>query len=278
MKSKFTISKTFWHLILVIWGLSIILPLFWIGYESLKTNIEFFGDAWKLPTTLQWRNYQNALSKLGIGSAMLNTLYVVGVSMVVSLFVLILNAYAFSRMEWKFRKVIWFLFMLALFLPGINVLVPDYVILRTLHLTNSTTGLIAFYIIGINVVNLMILKSFMGSIPKEMVESAVMDGASIMKTIQAIIVPLSMPGIVTVAIFMFIGYYNDFLMPLISLSDPVNYTIGVAMYQGNMMMQYRADWVTLLAGMVITIAPCIILYLIFQKRIVEGASLGAIKG
>jgi N-acetylglucosamine transport system permease protein len=277
VKSK-PISKIICCLILVIWGLTILFPLFWIAYESLKTNVEFFQDVWKLPSILQWSNYQNAWTSLGIGSSLLNTLYVVGISMVLSVIITTFEAYAFTRVEWKGRKIIWNLLMLSLFLPGINVLVPDYVILRTLHLTNSLNGLIAFYVVGQSVVDLMILGSFMSSIPKEMEESATMDGASIWKIVKDIIAPLSMPGIVTITIFKFIAYYNDFLIPLICLSDPVNYTIGVAMYQGNQLMQYRADWVTLLAGMVITIIPCIILYVIFQKRIVEGASLGAIKG
>jgi ABC-type sugar transport system, permease component len=278
MENRNKISDFLWRVLLFIWALTIILPIFWIFYESLKTNIEFFQDIWKLPSSLQWNNYLKAWLSLGIGSSMLNTIFVVGMSMVLSLVITTLNAYVFSRLEWRGKNIIWGIFMLSLFLPGINVLVPNYILMRALHLTNNLGGLIIFYSLTQSIVDLMILVSFMKSIPKEMEESAYIDGASILRVVKDVIVPLSLPGIVTIAIFKFIGYYNDFLNPFIFLSDPKKYTIGVSMYQANQLMQYSSDWVTLLAGVIITIIPCIIVYMFFQKRIVEGATLGAIKG
>ncbi|WJH35522.1 carbohydrate ABC transporter permease [Paenibacillus sp. CC-CFT747] len=189
-----------------------------------------------------------------------------------------LNAYALTRMEFKGRQLVWGLIMLSLFLPGINALVPQYVIMRELHLTNSLTGLILLSSLGESVFYLMLLGGFMKSLPKDLEESAHIDGASIFQVFWRVIVPLSTPGIVTVAIFKFLGYYNNFMGPFIYLSDTNKYTIAVQMYQANKMMEFTADWVTLFAGVTIAMVPSVIVFILFQRLIMQGATLGAVKG
>lgn len=168
--------------------------------------------------------------------------------------------------------------MISLFLPGINALIPQFVIVRSVHLTNSLTALILLYSLASNAFEIMILGSFMLSIPKELEESSFMDGASIFKTFIRIIVPITIPGIVTVSVFRFLSLYNDFLGPFIYLTDSKKYTVGLCMYQANLMIQYKADWTQLCAGIVIAIVPSMAVYLLFQKQIVGGATLGAVKG
>jgi N-acetylglucosamine transport system permease protein len=273
-----TFLDVLWRIILFLWALSILVPLLWIVLESLKTNREFFGNVWSLPDKLMFSNYTRAWESYHLGSTALNTLYFVGVSLVLGTFLTTLNAYALTRLEFKGRKWIWATIMLSLFLPGINALVPQYVLMRDLGLTNSLTGLIILDSLGESVFFLMLLGGFMSSLPKELEESAFIDGASLFQVFIRIIVPLSTPGIVTVAIFKFLGLYNAFLGPFIYLSDQSKYTIGVAMYHANQLMQYKADWVTLFAGVTIAMVPTIILYIIFQKQISEGATLGGLKG
>ncbi|MDF2814595.1 MAG: sugar transporter permease [Paenibacillus sp.] len=278
MAERRTLMDVFWRLLLFLWAISIIFPVVWILYQSVRTNAAFFQDIWALPTDLQWGNYFKAWNEYNIGKSLLNTLYYVGVSLVLGTFLTTLNAYALTRMKFKGRKLIWGLIMLSLFLPGINALVPQYILMKTLHLTNSLSGLIILDSFGENVFFLMLLGGFMASLPRDLEESAFMDGASIFQTFWRIIVPLSTPGIVTVAIFKFLGLYNNFLGPFIYLGDPDKYTIGVNMYQANMKMQYTSDWVTMFAGVIIVMIPSIIFYVIFQKRIMEGATMGAMKG
>jgi len=278
MTERRTLMDGFWRLILFLWALSILFPVIWIFYQSLRTNSDFFQDIWALPEKMNWSNYTKAWNGYGIGASLLNTLYYVGVSLVLGTFLTTLNAYALTRMKFKGRKFIWGLIMLSLFLPGINALVPQYVLMKSLHLTNSLTGLIVLDSFGENVFFLMLLGGFMSSLPKDLEESAYIDGATLFQTFWKIIVPLSMPGIVTVAIFKFLGLYNNFLGPFIYLSDPAKYTIGVNMYQANMKMQYTSDWVTMFAGVIIVMIPSIIFYMLFQRRIMEGATMGAMKG
>jgi N-acetylglucosamine transport system permease protein len=278
MNPKHTFADFVWRLLLLLWAVSILFPLFWIIYESLKTNEDFFQNVWSLPTTLQWQKYYHAWKEYGIGKSMLNTLYYVGGSLVLGTFLITINAYALTRLRFKGRKLIWSLIMMSLFLPGINALIPQYVLMRDLHLTNSLTGLIILDSFGESVFFLLLLSGFMQSIPMELEESAFMDGAHLFQVFWKIIVPLSVPGIVTVAIFKFLGLYNNFLGPFIYLSDQLKYTIGVNMYQANQKMQFTTDWVTLFAGVIIAMIPSIVLFILFQRRIMEGTTLGALKG
>ncbi|MEF3306162.1 carbohydrate ABC transporter permease [Paenibacillus sp. GYB003] len=266
------------RLILLLWGITILLPIVWMLYQSLKTNREFFQDIWAWPDALQWKNYAKAWKSYELGRAVLNTLYYVGGGLVLGVFLTTLNAYALTRVAFKGRRFVWGLIMLSLFLPGINALIPQYVLMRELHLTNSLTGLIILNSFGESVFYLMLLGGFMRSLPKELEESAFIDGASLFQTFWRIIVPLSSPGIVTVAIFKFLNLYNDFLGPFIYLTDSKKYTIGVNMFHANQKMQYSADWVTLFAGVTIAMIPSLIIYIVFQRRIAEGATLGAVKG
>ncbi len=266
------------RIVVLLWALLIIFPLIWVIYESFKTNREFFADIWALPEKLQFSNYQRAWDNLQIGQSLFNTLIYVGGGLALSLLVNTLSAYAFSRLKWKGKKIVWGIIMLSLFLPGINILVPQYTIMRSLGLLNKLSGLILLASLPISAFDVMLLGSFMSSIPKELEESATMDGATLFQIFRKIVLPLSTSGIVTVAIFKFVALYNDFIGPFIMLSDSSKYTISINMYNANAMMQYRADWVALLAGMVITIIPSVVVYILFQRRIIDGATLGAVKG
>ncbi|BBH23529.1 sugar ABC transporter permease [Paenibacillus baekrokdamisoli] len=278
MRERRTIVDAWWYIILLIWSVTILFPMIWVFYESLKTNQEFFQSVWNLPRDLQWTNYKGSWHKYGIGSAMVNTVYYVGASLVIGTFLTAINAYVLTRLEFRGRKLMWAVIMLSLFLPGINALIPQYILMRDLHLTNSLTGIIILDSFSESAFYLMMLSGFMQSLPKELEESGAIDGASIFQIFFKIIMPLSTAGIVTVAIFKCLALYNNFLGPFIYLGDPDKYTIGVAMYQASQIMQYKADWVTLFAGLMITMIPLIFMYIFLQRRIMEGATLGAVKG
>ncbi|MBP1993301.1 carbohydrate ABC transporter permease [Paenibacillus eucommiae] len=278
MEQKTTPIDYLWRSLLLIWAITIIFPIVWLLYVSLKTNREFFQDIWSLPSKLNWGNYKKAWLSYEMGKAMLNTLYYVGASLVLGTLLTTLNAYALTRMKFKGRQFIWGLIMMSLFLPGINALIPQYILMRDLGLTNSLTGLIILDSFGESVFYLMLLGGFMMSLPGELEESGRIDGASLFQVFWKIIIPLSTPGIVTVAIFKFLGLYNNFLQPFIYLSDPSKYTIGVNMYKANQMMKYTSDWVTLFAGVAIAMIPSLIIYILFQRQISDGATIGAVKG
>lgn len=266
------------RIVLLLWALAILFPMFWIVYESFKSNREFFADIWALPEKLQFSNYLRAWDNLNVGRSFLNTLCYVGGSLALGLVVTTLGAYAFTRLKWRGRKFFWTMLMISLFLPGINVLVPQYTIMQSLGLLNKLIGLVLLAGLPMSAFGIMLLGSFMSSIPTALEESAMIDGATLFQIFRKIIVPLSVPGIVTVAIFNFVTLYNDFIGPFIMITDPDKYPISVNMYSANAMMQYKADWVALLAGVVLTILPTIVIYILFQRQIMEGATVGGVKG
>lgn len=266
------------RLLLLAWAIGILGPIIWIGYSSLKTNIEFFQSTWSLPESPQFENYAKAWQELGIGRSLVNTAYFVGVTVTLGTAITVINAYALTRVSFPGRKFILMTIFLSLFLPGINAILPQYILMRALHLTNSLNGLIILLGVGQNVFTLFLLAGFMQSIPRSLEESVLIDGGNVFHTFRHIGVPLAAPGIITILILNFLGLYNAFLQPLIYLSDPRKYTIGVNMYQANQLMQYRSDWVTLLAGVIIAMLPPVTFYIVFQKQVARGATLGALKG
>lgn len=278
MNRRISVNMIFCRAILFLWAIIVVLPILFIILQSVKTNQEFFMNIWQLPKKIMFSNYVKAWNNLGISKAFMNSFYVVGVSLFLGVFISTVNAYAFTRLKWQGRKLMLGIVMISLFLPGINALVPQFVIVRSVHMTNSLTALIMLYSLACNAFEIMILGSFMSSIPKELEESAYMDGATTYKTFIKIILPMTIPGIVTVSAFRFLSLFNDFLGPFIYLTDPGKYTVGVCMYQANIMIRYKADWTQLCAGIVIAMIPSLAVYLLFQKQIVGGATLGAVKG
>lgn len=267
-----------WRLLLFFWALTVIIPLAWIVNVSLKTNQEFYQSVWALPEKPQWSNYVYAWESLGLDEAFLNTLIYVGCSMVITIVLTYLVAYSLSRIRFRGRKVILAAIMVSLFLPGVNALVPTYVLMKDLKLLNSLTGLIILSSVGINSFNVMVLSSFLETIPREMEESAYVDGAGYFRTMVQIIAPMAMPGIVTVAVFSFLNLYNSFLWPFVMLADPDKYTIAVKMYEVNKLMQYDSNWVALCACVVLGMLPSVIFYILLQKQVQKGATVGALKG
>lgn len=266
------------EIILVLWASLIVFPLIWVFYVSLKTNYEFFLNPWSLPEVPQFQNYWNAIVTLNLGPAFLNTIYFVFGGLVLGVTVNTLAAYILTRLEWKGKKFILGLIMLSLFLPGINILVPQYVLAVFFKLNNSLTGLIFLINMALSAFDIMLMSSFMRSIPRELEESARMDGASLWVIFWQIIFPLSMPGIVTISIFRFLNLYNDFINPFIYLTDSSKHTIAVSVYYANTVLRYTSDYVTLFAAIVVSLIPTLVVYAIFQKRVIEGATIGAVKG
>lgn len=275
---KFTVWDYIRRILLFVWALGILFPILWIIMTSFKSNLEFFQGAWKLPTSINFDNYVKAWTQMGINVAFLNTAYYVGLGVLISVIVTIIAAYALARFNFRGRKIAYWAIMISLFLPGINALVPTYVLLKNLNMDNSLTGLLIFGGLNLNAFLVLILTGFMSTIPKEIEESAYIDGASYFTTLTKILIPISKPGIVTVAVYAFLALYNSFIWPYIMLTDSSKFTLAVKMYEINQKMQYQSNWVGLCASIVIGLLPSILFYISLQKQVQEGLTLGALKG
>ena len=200
-------SGLVWQIFLLLWALTILVPLLWILLVSLKTNQEFFESVWALPKKLQFSNYVEAWASLELDKAFGNTIIYVGFSMAIRIIFTIAASYTLTRISFRGRKLLMGLIMLSLFLPGVNAMVPAYILLKEMHLINSLYGLIVFSSVGIDAFSVMVLCSFLSSIPYEMEESAALDGAGYFRTLFQVIVPMAKPGIITVLVFSFLNLY-----------------------------------------------------------------------
>jgi len=278
MVKRLEVGDVMIRVLLALWALVIILPLIWVFYTSLKTNQEFFMGAWQLPKSMQWNNYYRAWSQLGIGKSFLNTIILLAGAMLLNTFLVALGCYTLARFDFKGRDIVYWYIIGSYFITGLNTMVTGYILMRQLGLLNSLFGLIIYYGAGPIVFNTLILTAFMKGQPKELDEAAYIDGASYWQTFWHVGLPLARPALLTVNVFNFMRYYNDFIHPLLFIRDPEKYPLSVAIYSMAQAMTYRADWVTLFAGFVIMMIPTIIVYSVFQNYITQNLNIGALKG
>lgn len=279
MKKRWHPFRSFgWRLLLIVWSLLILLPLCWIIMVSLKTNREFYQSCWALPKVAQFSNYSNVWRENGIGRAFVYTIIYVGSCLAICMTVTYFCTYTLRRVKFKGRNFLYRLVMFSLFLPGINSMIPTYVTLRRFGMVNFT-GLILFSSCGIGAFNLMVLGGFLDTIPHEMEESAYMDGAGYFRTMVQIIAPMAKPGLITILVFAFLGFYNSYLWPnLLLAGQSEKYTIAVKMFEINKHLMYKSNWTGLCAVIVMGLVPSVTFYMLLQKYVVNGATIGALKG
>ena len=258
--------------------LSSLVALFWVAYTSFKTNPEFFASTWALPAELQWSNYAYAWANAEIGRYFFNTAYITVLSTVGTLAVSAMAAYVLARVVFPFRQLVFYLFLAAMMVPPMLYLFPLFVQMRFMQLTNSHFGLIALYIATGLPFSIFVLTGFFKTLPTEMEEAALIDGASPWKTFWMIMLPLAKPGLITVSIFSFINSWNEFFWSLILLRTGKLYTLARGLQTLFWNMSTESRWTELFAGLVIVMLPLIIVFILLQDRITEGLTVGAVKG
>ncbi|WP_100404711.1 carbohydrate ABC transporter permease [Bacillus solitudinis] len=252
-------------------------PLIWLINFSLVDSSEFYSDkilVW--PDVIKWENYTNAWIEGNFVRYLFNSILVSGTTIVLTVVISLSMAYAFTRMSWKWNKFFFVIILLGIMIPIHATLLPNFTIFRALGLTNSYWGLILPYTAVSVPFSTFILTGFMRSIPRSVEESAVIDGASIYRIVFQIILPLTMPAIVTVAVTTFLTCWNEFIMAYTFLSDDRLKTLPFSVM--NFAGQYSSDYGSQFAVMVLTSIPAIIIYAIFNEKITKGVTAGAVKG
>jgi len=263
---------------MICWSVLVVYPLIWAVQTSFKINKEFYQSIWALPKVFHWENYVNAWIKSNVSVFFSNTLYVTALAMVISLFIIALAANALGRFDNKLTKFLSTYFILAYMIPGSIAVIAQFFLLRNLGLTNSLNGLSLKYVADSIPFSLFVLTGFFRTLPKELEESAEMDGAGYFRTFLQIMLPLSKPGIMTIAIFNFMGFWNEYFFALIMMTDRTKYTISVGIARMVAVSSFKPEWGVLFAACVIVMAPVIVMYIIFQQNISQGITSGAVKG
>ncbi len=224
------------------------------------------------PTVL---NYAQAWSENSFSRFFINSALVSLATVVITVSFASLAAFAFARYSFRFKELIFYLFLASLAVPSVDLIIPQYALMARLHLTNSLPGLVLIYASENLPFSIFLLRGFFEKIPKELEESFRLDGAGTIRVLTRLIAPLSAPALAVVAVFTFNFAWEEFVVALTLLNDPSRFTlpIGLAFFIG----EHTTQWGPLFAGSVIATIPSVIVYLISQRWFQRGVSLGGIR-
>ncbi len=265
------------HTILTIWSLIVVLPLLWTVMSSFKTSSEIFSSPFSLPSKWNFDNYVGAWTTAGIGSFLLNSMIVVFGALAITMLFGAMCAYVLARFQFPGNRAIYYLMLAGLTFPIFLAIVPLFFVLRSIGLLNTLPGLILTYAAFALPFTVFFLFSFFKALPLSIAEAAALDGAGEWRTFFQVMLPMSRPGLATVAILNFVGLWNQFLLPVALNTDPKNYVLTQGMASFASQAGYSVDFGQLFAGAVMTIVPVFIVYLVFQRQLQGSVSQGTSK-
>ena len=255
----------------------VVFPIYWAINRALKTEPEILGKTITyLPKDLTFGNFIDAWTNVGFDKYFFNSLKVSGISVIFIVIISIMVGYALSRYKFKFKMAFLGLLLAVQFIPAAVLLVPLFNIFNGLGLVGSHIALVLINVTFQTPFCCVLMRGFVEGVPYALEEAAMIDGCSRIKGEFKVVVPMLVPGIVTVAAFALIGCWNEFLFAMMMLNDPAKYTvpIGLKMMQG----EYGIHYGSMAAGAIIAMAIPVILFAYLQKYLVTGMSSGAVKG
>jgi len=268
------------HAVLAALGLIMVYPLIWLFFGTFKTNEEIIGSLRLLPNEIDWSAY--IIGWLGsgqftFGDFFLNTFKLVIPTVLFTTFSSIFIAYGFARFRYPLRKLLFALMLSTLMLPHTVVIIPKYILFNYLGWLNTYLPFIVPAILGSSAFYIFLQYQFLRGLPKELDESAFMDGCNSFTILMRILLPLSKPALVSVAIFQFIWTWNDFFNVFIYVNSVSKYTLSLGL---RMMMDIEAatNWNQIMAMSVLTMLPCLLFFFFLQRYFVEGIAKTGIKG
>ncbi len=265
------------HVALIGWVVVICAPLLWVLMSSFKTTQQIFGSPFTLPTSFNFDNYVSAWTTANIGSYFFNTVIVVGFSLVIVMLLGAMCAYYLARYEFKGSRVIYYLMLAGLTFPVFLAVVPLFQTLRGFGLLNTFPGLIITYVAFALPFTVFFLYSFFRTLPQEIAEAAMIDGAGPWRIFFTIMLPMAGPGMASVAIFNFLGLWNQFLLPIALNTNTANYVLSQGMASFASQAGYAVNFGALFAAVVITVVPVLITYIIFQRQLQGSVQTGMLK-
>jgi multiple sugar transport system permease protein len=264
-------------LLLVLGAVLFTIPFLWTLSTALKSPEEIAQDPTRLiPRQLEWGNFARAWTALPFTRFVLNTLFITLLNTIGTVTSASLVAYGFARFQFKGRTVCFYAMLATMMLPGQVTMIPVFMIWRELHAIDTFWPLIVPAYLGGGAFNIFLLRQFLLTVPRELDEAAMLDGAGYLRIWWSILLPLSAPALATVAIFSFIGNWDNFEGPLIYLNSPENYTvsIGLRMFQDT----FGTSLEQLMAASLIHIVPTIIIFFFAQRYFLKGIALSGLSG
>ena len=260
-------------LLLAVLSLLMIAPFVWMMLTSFKSLSESSDPQW-LPGAVRWSNYPEVFKVIPFLRFAANSLVIAGWVTILQVFTSALAAFSFSRLEWPGRDRVFFLYLGTMMLPGLVTLIPTFQLMVRMDLVDTYSGLVlpaAFGAFGT-----FLLRQFMMGIPRALDEAAEIDGASKWQIFWDVILPLSRPGLVTLAIFTYMGNFQSFFWPLVMMKSVDKFPLSV----GLMFFDTEHGQAThlLMAAVTMSVVPLIIIFVLLQKQLIRGIQLGGVKG
>ena len=272
-EKSLTITRNVVRIFLIIWSILIVFPILWAVLSSLKTNLEFGTNAWKLPEKLQWVNYKDAWEGANFSKYFLNSLILSVGTVALSIIMTATSAYVVGKFVHPVVKSIEVFYSIFMMVPQMLLLIPllqmckklnmtkSNVVLFTLMITNALQG-VPFYI--------FLLTPFMRSINNSILEAAEIDGANQFQSFITLVLPMIVPAIFMVGLLSFVGIWNEYIMSITFIKDPTKYTLSAGINE--LMNDAKAGQTLKFAALIIAMLPILIIYAIFQKPLQNGLS------
>lgn len=260
----------------VVWLLITTLPFVFLVFTTFKSQADIYSTpVWALPKTLDFSNYLLVLQG-SFWTYLKNSAFVVVISIILTVLLSSMAAFAFARLKFRFSGAVFGLIVASLIVPVHVTLIPIYLLTRSLGLYDTVFALIGPYVAFSLPISIFILTEFMRQIPREMEESAQIDGCGPFRMFASIFLPLSGPGLATVAIYNGIGMWNEFIFAYVLTSTPAHRTLPLAIW--DFQSEHAANMPAILAVVTLTALPLIVAYIFGQERIIKGMMAGSVKG
>ena len=278
------------YCLLIILATLIIVPVGWVFLASIKQNHEFYGSPWKLPAGFYIQNFIDAWGSAHMGQYMLNSVIVTALAIALLLILALPTSYCLSRFQFRAKKILQVLFMGGLFINVNYIVVPIFLMFVDGEKMLKGMGLEPFFLNNIFVLALVyastalpftiyLLSGYFVTIPKTYEEAAYIDGSSYFRTMVEVIFPMARPSIITVILFNFLSFWNEYIIAITLLTDPDgSKTLPVGLMNLMKAQNASAQYGRMYAGLVLVMLPTLILYILVQKKLTQGMMLGGLKG
>lgn len=289
-KGGTNLYKVFIYVVLLALAISIVVPVAWVFMASVKENSEFYGNPWALPMGLHWENFVNAWNAAKMGEYMLNSVIVTALALVILLVTALPAAYALARFEFKGSKLLRTGFMAGLFINVNYIVVPIFLMLRDGNnwlqnvigqgfLLNNLVVLAVVYAATALPFTIYLLSGYFVTLPHDYEEAAYIDGAGFSATMWKIIFPMAKPSIITVILFNFLSFWNEYIISMTLMNGfDASKTLPVGLLNLMQAQQAAAEYGMMYAGLVMVMLPTLILYICVQKQLTQGMTVGGLKG
>lgn len=287
---KFNLYKTVVYMVFTLLAVTVLVPVLWVFLASFKQNTEFYGNPWTLPEGVYFQNFVDAFKTAKMGEYMLSSVIVTALALILILVISLPAAYCLSRFSFLGNNVLNALFMAGLFINVNYIVVPIFLMLRdgdnalkdifgSGFLLNNLFILALVYAATALPFTIYLLSSYFAGLPHDFEEAAYIDGAGYFETMVKIMFPLAKPSIITVILFNFLSFWNEYIISMTLLSKAGGTrTLPVGLMNLMQGQQAKAQYGIMYAGLVLVMLPTLILYISVQRKLTEGMTVGGVKG